>query len=166
MTRFFMAIPEAAWLILDAAALGQDGDLFVLDMGQPIRIMDLARDLVRLAGRDPDSQPIETVGLRPGEKIHEQLFYDVERVEPTSSAKVLRAIAPPPPPSIRDDVRRMLVLANGEDDATLREWLHTYVRGIDGVSPARDHADAVARGSVVAIDIAPSQIGGAASAAR
>jgi FlaA1/EpsC-like NDP-sugar epimerase len=74
MTRFFMTIPEAAWLILDAAALGRDGDLFVLDMGEPVRIMDLARDLVRLAGRDPESQPIETVGLRPGEKLHEELF--------------------------------------------------------------------------------------------
>ena len=166
MTRFFMAIPEAAWLILDAAALGQDGDLFVLDMGQPIRIMDLARDLVRLAGRDPDSQPIETVGLRPGEKLHEQLFYDLEQVEPTPSQKVLRATAPPPPPSIREDVRRMLVLASGEDDATLREWLHTYVSGIDGFKPAGEHADATARGSVVAIDIAPSQTGGAAAAAQ
>ena len=87
MTRFFMAIPEAAWLILDAAALGRDGDLFVLDMGEPIRVMDLARDLVRLAGRDPDSQPFETVGLRPGEKLHEQLFYDAEQVESTASSE-------------------------------------------------------------------------------
>ena len=60
-----MTIPEAAWLILDAAALGAPGDLFVLDMGEPVRIMDLAQDLVRLAGRDPASVPIEFVGLRP-----------------------------------------------------------------------------------------------------
>ncbi len=66
MTRFFMTIPEAAWLILDAAALGRNGDLFVLDMGEPVRIMDLARDLVRLSGRDPDSQPMQIVGLRAG----------------------------------------------------------------------------------------------------
>ena len=98
-----MTIPEAAWLILDAAALGRDGDLFVLDMGEPVRIMDLARDLVRLAGRDPDSQPIEIVGLRPGEKLHEELFYDAEAVEPTEVAKVLRAMAEPPP---RDRPRR------------------------------------------------------------
>ncbi len=91
MTRFFMAIPEAAWLILDAAALGTNGDLFVLDMGEPVRIMDLARDLVRLGGRDPESQPFEIVGLRPGEKLHEELFYDAERVEQTASAKVLKA---------------------------------------------------------------------------
>jgi FlaA1/EpsC-like NDP-sugar epimerase len=128
MTRFFMTIPEAAWLILDAAALGRDGDLFVLDMGEPVRILDLARDLVRLAGRDPDSQPIEIVGLRPGEKLHEQLFYDVERVEPTASSKVLRALAPSPPLGIRDDVRGMLALASGADDDALRDALLGYVR--------------------------------------
>ena len=56
MTRFFMTIPEAAWLILDAAALGREGgDLFVLDMGRPVKVLDLARDLVRLAGRDPET---------------------------------------------------------------------------------------------------------------
>ena len=62
-------------------------------MGEPVKIMDLARDLVRLAGRDPDSQPIEIVGLRPGEKLHEELFYASEHVEPTESPKVLRAAA-------------------------------------------------------------------------
>ena len=95
MTRFFMTIPEAAWLILDAAALGRGADLFVLDMGEPIRVLDLARDLVRLAGRDPDSQPIEIMGLRPGEKIHEELFYDAEHVEATTSPKVLRTHTTP-----------------------------------------------------------------------
>jgi FlaA1/EpsC-like NDP-sugar epimerase len=132
MTRFFMTIPEAAWLILDAAALGRDGDLFVLDMGEPVRIMDLARDLVRLAGRDPESQPIETVGLRPGEKLHEQLFYDAEQVEPTASTKVLRALAPPAPPDVRDHVRRLLALATGDQDGALRGALLGYVRGVDG----------------------------------
>jgi FlaA1/EpsC-like NDP-sugar epimerase len=131
MTRFFMTIPEASWLILDAAALGRNGDLFVLDMGEPVRIMDLARDLVRLAGRDPESQPIETVGLRPGEKLHEQLFYDAEQVEPTASAKVLRAIAPPSPRDVREDVRRMLALATGDQDGALRDALLGYVRDVE-----------------------------------
>ncbi len=131
MTRFFMTIPEAAWLILDAAALGSDGDVFVLDMGEPVRVMDLARDLVRLSGRDPDSQPIETIGLRPGEKLHEELFYDAEQVEPTSSPKVLRAIAPPPPGTIREDVRHLLTLANGENDAELRKVMLGYAWAVE-----------------------------------
>jgi FlaA1/EpsC-like NDP-sugar epimerase len=120
MSRYFMTIPEAAWLIVDAAALGHHGDLFVLDMGDPIRIVDLARDLVRLAGRDPDTQPIDIVGLRPGEKLHEELFYEAERVEPTAVPKVLRATPQPPPADVRDEVQRLLGLATGGRESELR----------------------------------------------
>jgi FlaA1/EpsC-like NDP-sugar epimerase len=91
MTRFFMTIPEAARLILEASLFGESGDLFVLDMGDPVKIIDLARDLARLAGRDPDSVPIQYIGLRPGEKLHESLFYDAEAIESTRHPKVLRA---------------------------------------------------------------------------
>jgi len=91
MTRYFMTIPEASRLILEASLLGKPGDLFVLDMGEPVRIVDLARDLARLAGRDPDSIAIQYIGLRPGEKLHEALFYDSESIEPTGHPKVLRA---------------------------------------------------------------------------
>src|SRR4051794_11209434 len=90
MTRYFMTIPEASRLILQASLFGSPGDLFVLDMGEPIRIVDLARDLARLAGRDPDSVPIRYIGLRPGEKLHEALFYDSETSTPTAHPKVLR----------------------------------------------------------------------------
>jgi FlaA1/EpsC-like NDP-sugar epimerase len=91
MTRYFMTIPEASRLILEACLLGGPGDLFVLDMGEPVRIVDLALDLARLAGRDPASIPIEYVGLRPGEKLHEALFYSAETAERTTHPKVLRA---------------------------------------------------------------------------
>jgi FlaA1/EpsC-like NDP-sugar epimerase len=158
MTRFFMTIPEASWLILDAAALGRNGDLFVLDMGEPVRIMDLARDLVRLAGRDPESQLIETVGLRPGEKLHEQLFYDAEQVEPTASSKVLRALAPPPPVGIRESVRELLSLASGEDDDALRIALLGYVGGLGEAPQTTDRSDATRRGHLAAIDAAPARI--------
>jgi FlaA1/EpsC-like NDP-sugar epimerase len=145
MTRFFMTIPEAAWLILDAAALGQNGDLFVLDMGQPIRVIDLAHDLVRLAGRDPSSQPIETIGLRPGEKLHEELFYDEESAEPTASTKVLRTASSPPPESVREDVQRILALASGDSDDELRQAMLGYARVHDTSAPAvRWRADAPA----------------------
>jgi FlaA1/EpsC-like NDP-sugar epimerase len=129
MTRYFMTIPEASWLILDAAALGSTGDLFVLDMGEPIKVMDIARDLARLAGRDPDTQPIEIIGLRPGEKLHEELFYDAEQVEQTNTPKVLRAISGPPPQRIREYARELQELAM-RDDTTLRAALHCCARGL------------------------------------
>jgi FlaA1/EpsC-like NDP-sugar epimerase len=135
MTRYFMTIPEATWLILDAAALGRNGDLFVLEMGEPVRVMDLARDLVRLAGRDPDSQPIETIGLRPGEKLHEELFYDEEQVEPTASAKVLRATAHKPPQDIREQVGRILELATGDGERELRVAIMECARATEAPAP-------------------------------
>jgi FlaA1/EpsC-like NDP-sugar epimerase len=131
MTRYFMTIPEASWLILDAAALGVSGDLFVLDMGEPIRIVDLARDLVRLAGRDPDTQPMDIVGIRPGEKLHEELFYDAERVEPTSVPKVLKAVSERAPATVREDVRRLLAMATGAREDDLREALMAVVGRVE-----------------------------------
>jgi FlaA1/EpsC-like NDP-sugar epimerase len=141
MTRFFMTIPEACRLILEAGAIGRQGDLFVLDMGEPVRVLDLARDLVRLAGRDPDSQPMETIGLRPGERLHEELFYDSEEVEPTDSAKVLRAIAAQPPHDVRDHVALLLRLATGDREAELGAAMMDYARVCDGIgmtTPAPD----------------------------
>ncbi len=99
MTRYFMTIPEAVHLILQAAAVSRSGDLFVLEMGDPVRIMDLAMDVLRLRGIEPDPARIEFVGMRPGEKMHEQLYYGTEDVEPTAHAKVLR---------VRNDHRRIM----------------------------------------------------------
>ncbi|MBU0608228.1 MAG: polysaccharide biosynthesis protein, partial [Armatimonadetes bacterium] len=77
--RFFMTIEEAAFLVLQAGSLGQGGDIFVLDMGEPIRILDVARTVLELSGRDPDDpQAIEIIGLRPGEKMHESLTHPWE----------------------------------------------------------------------------------------
>lgn len=128
MTRYFMTIPEAAWLILDASALSESGSLYVLDMGEPIRVMDVAKDLIRLSGRDPESVPIKVIGLRPGEKVHEQLFYDHEDVTPTEVPKVLRSTSTVVPEAVRDDVDRLLTFARDGRDDELRVGLHRYVR--------------------------------------
>jgi FlaA1/EpsC-like NDP-sugar epimerase len=132
MTRYFMTIPEASRLILEASLLGEPGDLFVLDMGEPVRIVDLARDLARLAGRDPDSVPIEYVGLRPGEKLHEALFYDSEAIEQTSHPKVLRTRDRTPHPAGADLLRELDALvavgATGDHTAARRALSGTMAR--------------------------------------
>ncbi len=92
MTRFFMTIPEAVQLIVQAGGVGQSGDIFVLDMGDPVRIMDLAQDMVRLMGREPGKDiEISVIGRRPGEVLHERLFADDESVERTHHDKLMRA---------------------------------------------------------------------------
>ena len=97
VTRYFMTIPEAAQLVLQAGAMGQDGEVFVLDMGQPVKIIDLAKRMVELSGLQvqDDSHPegdiaIEVVGLRPGEKLYEELLIG-ENPEPTSHPRIMKA---------------------------------------------------------------------------
>jgi FlaA1/EpsC-like NDP-sugar epimerase len=95
MTRFFMTIPEAAQLVVQAGGAAQGGEIFVLDMGEPVKIIDLARDMIRLSGLEPDRDiAIEVVGIRPGEKLDEDLFERWETVQPTAHAKVRRATRP------------------------------------------------------------------------
>jgi FlaA1/EpsC-like NDP-sugar epimerase len=99
MTRYFMTIPEAVQLIIrsgslataGAAGAGRGADLFVLDMGEPVRIMDLARAMIDLSGLDPDRDiDIEVIGARPGEKLHEELVNTYEHARPTDAEKILR----------------------------------------------------------------------------
>ena len=94
MTRFFMTIPEAVHLVLQAGGLGRGGELFVLNMGEPVLIVDLARDLIRLSGLEIEDIPIVFSGLRPGEKLEESLWEPGSRVEPTSNPDVLRVVEP------------------------------------------------------------------------
>ena len=96
MTRFFMTIPEAVRLVLQAGALGRGGEIFVLDMGEPMRIVDLAREMIRLSGFEPDRDiEIQIVGVRSGEKLQEKLFNDGEEVGVTVHPKITRAIRTP-----------------------------------------------------------------------
>jgi FlaA1/EpsC-like NDP-sugar epimerase len=85
-----MTIPEAVSLVLQAFTIGEHGDILVLDMGNPVRILDLAHSLIRQCGKTPSEVKIEFVGLRPGEKLHEDLFYPRERQLPTTNRKVKR----------------------------------------------------------------------------
>lgn len=92
MRRFFMTIPEAVQLTLQAGALGKGGELFMLDMGEPVKVVDLARDLIRLSGlTEGEDIAIEFTGIRPGEKLYEEMFFSDELAEPTEHPKVLRA---------------------------------------------------------------------------
>ena len=88
ITRYFMAIPEAAQLVLQASLIGEGGDIFVLEMGDPIRILDLARDMVNLSGLQEDEIDIKFTGLRLGEKLYEELLADDEKTKPTSHTKI------------------------------------------------------------------------------
>lgn len=92
MTRFFMTIPEAVHLVLQASGAGKGGELFVLDMGAPVRIVDLAEDLIRLSGYSTDDIPIVFSGIRPGEKMHEALFEDGLRTRPTIHPEILEIV--------------------------------------------------------------------------
>jgi FlaA1/EpsC-like NDP-sugar epimerase len=92
MRRYFMTIPEAVQLVLQAGALGSGGEVFVLDMGEPVKIAELAADLIRLSGKEVGRDiEIRFTGTRPGEKLYEELFFDAEHASPTGHPKVLRA---------------------------------------------------------------------------
>jgi len=131
--RFFMTIPEAVQLVLQASVMGQGGDVFVLDMGEQIRVADLARNMILLSGRIPD-QDIKIVytGLRPGEKMYEELFDCDERVEPTAHDKIKRAVsqAATGPGEFDRHLRDLEKLTQcGDQEATMRklkEMVKTY----------------------------------------
>jgi FlaA1/EpsC-like NDP-sugar epimerase len=109
MTRYFMTIPEAVSLVVQAGAIGGRGQVFVLDMGEPVRIVDLAQNMIRLSGKQPrlpgDTETgsrdvrIAFVGSRPGEKIHEELYSGDDSVGETTHPKIMRLSRPPVDPN-------------------------------------------------------------------
>ena len=132
--RFFMTIPEAVQLVLQASLLGRGGEVFVLDMGEQVKVVDLAKNMIVLSGLVP-GQDIQIVfsGLRPGEKLYEELFDSTEQVEPTLHVKIRRAISPPAVQSDRLDraiAHLEAAVSHGDDDELIRrlnEAVPTYV---------------------------------------
>jgi FlaA1/EpsC-like NDP-sugar epimerase len=120
IVRYFMSIPEAAQLVLQAACMGQGGEIFVLDMGEPVRIVDLARNMIRLSGYSESEISIEFTGLRPGEKLYEELLADSESTRPTHHPKIRVAKVSPAVPGLWQDLYAWLVSEGNFSDAEVR----------------------------------------------
>ncbi|MBU1215234.1 MAG: polysaccharide biosynthesis protein [Gammaproteobacteria bacterium] len=127
ITRFFMTIPEAAQLVMQAGHMGQGGEIFVLDMGEPVRIVDLAKDMIRLSGLNEDDIQIEYVGLRPGEKLYEEMISAEEHTLPTPHPKLriaeARAVS-------EESLQSMLDWAGSEkvcSDTLVRKYLKQWI---------------------------------------
>jgi FlaA1/EpsC-like NDP-sugar epimerase len=130
ITRFFMSSAEATQLLLQAGLQGKGGEILTLDMGEPVRIVDLARDMIRLYGADPDHVPIVFTGLRPGEKLYEEPLASEEATKPTTHPKLHIAQARA---ADRDAVRQLVawcerdrVADDGEVRARMRAWIPEY----------------------------------------
>jgi FlaA1/EpsC-like NDP-sugar epimerase len=118
MTRFFMTIPEAVQLVIRSGSLAAGGEVFVLDMGEPVSIMDLAKDMIRFAQLEPGKDiAIDIIGPRPGEKLHEELFNAYERPESTPAGKILRAARPAIDPAWVEETFSQIGLLVLEGDA-------------------------------------------------
>lgn len=135
MRRFFMTIPEAVQLVLQAGSMGVGAEVFLLDMGAPVKVVDLANDLIRLSGLEPGRDiAIEFTGMRPGEKLYEEMFFSNEEASPTTHSKILRARKAGLNEGIPRQVSLLVEAAlEGQPPATLRQRLAGLVQ--DFASP-------------------------------
>ena len=129
ITRFFMSIPEAAQLVLQAGLMGRGGEIFVLDMGESIRIADLARLMIRLSGKQEDEIAIEYTGLRPGEKLYEEVLADSETTLPTPHPKLRVASARRADVELVAGFLAWIEAAAGSTDAEVRARLLAWLPG-------------------------------------
>ncbi|MBX3423864.1 MAG: polysaccharide biosynthesis protein [Pirellulaceae bacterium] len=156
MKRYFMSIPEASQLVLQAAAQGKGGEIFVLDMGQPVLILDLARDLIRLSGLPEDSVDIQFSGIRPGEKLYEELYFDEEHSLATAHPKIFAAYHRQFPVDevsecIQDFVDSIYTQADSQRfiamfQEAIPEFRHSAPHGVRGESAKPQPAPVVAQG--------------------
>jgi FlaA1/EpsC-like NDP-sugar epimerase len=123
-TRYFMTIREACLLVLQASALGTGGEVFMLRMGEAVRILELARDLIALSGFDPERVPIEFTGLRPGEKLHEELHAETDAALPSPHPRIVVArLGSLPVANVLEAVHELILQARGGDEAGVRARL-------------------------------------------
>ncbi len=145
MTRYFMSIPEASQLVIQAASMCKGGEIFVLDMGEPIRIVQLAEDLVALSGLPKGSIEFAFTGIRPGEKLYEELYFDDEATVSTTHAKVHAAYANEFRGSdVQGELNKLIAMADGEPDdvrAAIIRLIPSYHQTLDSMLtpvPVRD----------------------------
>lgn len=154
ITRYFMSIPEAAQLVLQAATMGNGGEVFVLDMGTPVRIIDLARDMIKLSGLQEQDIRIEFTGLRPGEKLYEELLADDENTLPTSHEKLRIAQARSADAlwltNLLDWLNNMPHLQETQIKQDLQRWVEEYQ------PDTRPAPDVSLRGGALSLDTLPS----------
>jgi FlaA1/EpsC-like NDP-sugar epimerase len=134
ITRYFMTIPEAVQLVIQAGAMASGGEIFILDMGEPIRIMDLAENVIRMSGYVPNVDiDIKITGLRPGEKLYEELLLDEEGIEKTAHNKIYVGHPLPPSPELMDILEHEIcnedsingILTMKDDE--VKDWLQKLV---------------------------------------
>ena len=146
VTRYFMTIPEASQLILQSTAMGQGGEIFVLDMGEPVKISFLAEQMIRLSGLLPEEDiSIEVVGLRPGEKLYEELFYGFENEVNTSHEKIRLATHPELDfKLLKENIYELNQAFKDFDNDKLREKMHEIIelekyesKAVDNILPIK-----------------------------
>jgi len=146
MRRYFMTIPEASQLVLQAAAMGRGGEVFVLDMGEPVKIVDLARDLITLSGFRPDEDiEVRFTGIRPGEKLFEELAISGEDMQPTRHPKIgIWKNVPADETALNAVLRQLLAVADKKDNRDkiielIKEVVPEYVGDIDSMKLHEEH---------------------------
>jgi FlaA1/EpsC-like NDP-sugar epimerase len=129
--RYFMTIPEASQLVLQAGAMAKGGEIFVLDMGEPVKIIDLATDLIKLSGYEPHKDiPIDVVGLRPGEKLYEELLIESPDIAQTKHEKIyIEGAEKCKFDEIIDMVDGLRRYIDRDDSESLKEYLASFVEG-------------------------------------
>jgi FlaA1/EpsC-like NDP-sugar epimerase len=145
MVRFFMTIPEASQLVLQASSMGRGGEIFVLDMGEPVRIVDLARDMIHLSGlKLGEDIDIVYTGVRPGEKLYEEFATQEEGVTQTAHPKIFQGrIVPVSAEFIERTLERLAALVEAGDENVLREYLSSVIPDAHLNQPASSEAEVV-----------------------